>query len=147
MTRTLNTRKTLEVFFLAVVLFGSLTGSFSDRLYAAPKAEASSQIGQVINVNKAGLEELQTVRGIGPALAERIIQYRDEHGPFKKLDDVTSVRGIGKVAVVGCVTGSPVQSNGGHGDCPSGVEPEGYGTTSILLVTWSMCSDSRDDSS
>ena len=48
-----------------------------------------------MNVNTATAEELQQVRGIGPVIAERIIQYREENGNFETLDDLANVRGIG----------------------------------------------------
>lgn len=48
-----------------------------------------------INVNTASVEELQTITGIGPAKAEAIVKYRDEHGKFKSKDDLVQVKGIG----------------------------------------------------
>ncbi len=48
-----------------------------------------------ININKAGLEELQQLQGIGEATAEKIIQYREEHGDFKQIEDLKNVSGIG----------------------------------------------------
>lgn len=51
--------------------------------------------GAKININTATTQELDTLPGIGPAYAERIIQYRTEHGPFLKLEDVQEVQGIG----------------------------------------------------
>lgn len=49
----------------------------------------------MININTAGVAELDKLPGIGPALAERIIQYRDEHGAFGKPEDLQKVSGIG----------------------------------------------------
>ena len=49
----------------------------------------------VVNVNKATTEELVKVRGIGPVMAKRIIEYRDKNGMFKSIDDLTLVQGIG----------------------------------------------------
>lgn len=48
-----------------------------------------------ININQAGTAELDKIPGIGPALAERIIQYRTEHGPFARPEDLQKVSGIG----------------------------------------------------
>ena len=48
-----------------------------------------------ININTADQEELIQLKRIGPSLAERIIAYREEHGPFMKPEDILNVRGIG----------------------------------------------------
>lgn len=51
--------------------------------------------GGVVNINTAGAAELEALPGIGPALAARIVEYRDGHGPFASVDDLTDVPGIG----------------------------------------------------
>ena len=48
-----------------------------------------------VNINTASSTELQTVPGIGPAAAEKILQMRKSHGTFKSVDDLLSIRGIG----------------------------------------------------
>ena len=42
---------------------------------------------------------LQTLPGIGPALAERIIAYRTEHGPFRTVEELLEVKGIGEATL------------------------------------------------
>ena len=49
-----------------------------------------------ININTAPSQELQTLRGIGPAMAQRIIEYRQTSGGFSSVDDLTNVKGIGE---------------------------------------------------
>ena len=48
-----------------------------------------------ININRADALELQLLPSIGPALAERILAHRQEHGHFTTLDDLDAVKGIG----------------------------------------------------
>ena len=50
--------------------------------------------GSYININTATSQELQTLRGIGPTLAQRIIEYRQTSGGFSTVDDLTNVKGI-----------------------------------------------------
>lgn len=51
--------------------------------------------GARVNVNRAGVEELTAVPGIGPALAQRIVEYRQQAGGFSQVEDLLGVRGIG----------------------------------------------------
>ena len=48
-----------------------------------------------VNINTANQSELDRLPGIGPSLAERIIEYREENGNFKNIEDLQNVKGIG----------------------------------------------------
>lgn len=62
---------------------------------AAAEAESGSEGETAININTAAAEELEELPGVGPALAERIVSYREEHGGFGSLDELAAVSGIG----------------------------------------------------
>ena len=51
---------------------------------------------ETININTAPVEQLIKLKRIGPAYAERIIQYREANGPFTKAEDIMKVKGIGR---------------------------------------------------
>ena len=60
-----------------------------------------------VNLNTADAEALTALPGIGEELAARIVQYREEHGPFETVEDLTEVSGIGQgklAALEGLVT-------------------------------------------
>lgn len=50
----------------------------------------------LININTATKEDLDTLPGIGPATAQKIIDYRQEHGNFSSIEDIKNVKGIGE---------------------------------------------------
>lgn len=61
---------------------------------AAPAPRATPE--RPVDLNDADEAHLQTVPGIGPALAKRIVEFRAQHGPFGSVDDLLKVRGIGE---------------------------------------------------
>ncbi|KAA3622767.1 MAG: helix-hairpin-helix domain-containing protein [Proteobacteria bacterium] len=49
-----------------------------------------------VNINTAGVDELATgIKGVGPAIAERIVKWREENGPFESVDQIVEVSGVG----------------------------------------------------
>lgn len=61
----------------------------------AQDAEAEPS-GERVNLNTATAAELEALPGIGPRTAELIIEYREEEGPFTKVEDLMNIRGIGE---------------------------------------------------
>ena len=53
----------------------------------------------LVDINTATLDELQTLSGIGPVIAQRIIDYRTENGAFTSIDDLLNVKGIGEATL------------------------------------------------
>jgi competence protein ComEA len=60
---------------------------------------ADEQVSGVVNINTAGAEQLQLLPRVGPALAERIIEFREAHGPFGSVDELVAVKGIGETSL------------------------------------------------
>jgi competence protein ComEA len=56
---------------------------------------AQSENLDLVNINTATAEELDNLPGIGPTTAQNIIDYRTQHGPFQRIDDLLNVPGIG----------------------------------------------------
>ena len=69
---------------------GEQTNTSSSKTGSSTKKEAK------ININTAGAEELQELSGVGPALSERIIAYREANGRFARIEDLQNVSGIGE---------------------------------------------------
>jgi len=58
----------------------------------------SSQPSGVVNINTASSEELELLPRVGPALAGRIIEFREANGPFQTVDEILAVKGIGETS-------------------------------------------------
>jgi competence protein ComEA len=63
---------------------------------SAKAATASASSGTPINLNTATAAQLEALPGIGKSTAERILEYRQKNGGFKKVEDLMNVRGIGE---------------------------------------------------
>ncbi|MEH2999956.1 helix-hairpin-helix domain-containing protein [Bacillus pumilus] len=66
---------------------------------AATDAPSGKEKSQGVNVNQADAAELQTINGIGPAKAEAIITYREEHGEFQQIEDLRNISGFGEKTI------------------------------------------------
>ena len=60
------------------------------------EASSGNKSDGIVNINTANSAELQTLKGIGPKMAERIIEYRQTKGTFKSIEEIQNVRGIGE---------------------------------------------------
>jgi competence protein ComEA len=78
-----STRQIFTVLLLVTFLLGVGIGP----------ALAQQQVK--VNINKASVDELSTLKRIGPSYAQRIVDYRKQNGPFEKPEDIMKVRGIG----------------------------------------------------
>jgi competence protein ComEA len=81
---TAKTNKGLALGLAAALLILSLSGAYAQT--NAPKAK--------ININTANRAELESLPRIGPAVAQRIVDYRTKNGNFQKIEDIMKVSGI-----------------------------------------------------
>ena len=92
----------LTVLFLSAVLCRAVIDRrlavTSDYSVTVQREAAEAVIPErtLVNVNTASAEELEKLTGIGPALAEAIVSYRDEHGAFETPEELMNVKGIGE---------------------------------------------------
>jgi competence protein ComEA len=91
--------RALLVILAAVAL--AATGSAAEQkpdppAKAAPAAKAAAS--SPVNLNTATQAQLETLPGIGAKAAERILEYRQKNGNFKKVEDLMNVKGIGEKA-------------------------------------------------
>ena len=71
-----------------------LTAQESGRQAPRPQEAATAPV----NLNTATAAQLESLPGIGPAMAQRIVEYRQQSGGFKKIEELMNVRGIGEAS-------------------------------------------------
>ncbi len=89
-----------RVRFSMVALLVTLGSSAPWSAGAAPPSHTgatttSAPAAAHVNINTADVKELMTLEGVGRRVAEKIVEYRDTHGPFKKPDELRKVEGVG----------------------------------------------------
>ena len=90
--------KKTKVSGVYLVLAGNYTVTTQDK---TDEITAPTRVVTLVNVNTATAEELETLTGIGPSLAQAIIDYRAEHGDFTAAEDLLNVKGIGEAKLEG----------------------------------------------
>ena len=82
-------RKSLPIFITAFLIATMSVAAF------AGENEAPAATAGVVNINTADVAQLSLLPRVGAKVAQRIIDYRKEHGPFAKTSDLMQVKGIG----------------------------------------------------
>ena len=85
-------RRIVTFTLIAALATAPALGALVTESFAASAAGAKHD---KVNINTATAKELQTLDGVGHTVAERIVHYREEHGPFKRAEDLRKVEGIG----------------------------------------------------
>jgi competence protein ComEA len=66
------------------------------RAQTASRAAKAATTAGIVNINTASAADLEGLPGIGAKTAARIIEYRQKNGPFKKIEELMNVRGVGE---------------------------------------------------
>ena len=83
------------VMFAAALLTGAAFGAAAQ----SPAPQPETRLVGVVNVNTANAQQLELLPTVGPARAAAIIEHRKQHGPFKRVEDLTRVSGVGEHAL------------------------------------------------
>ena len=87
----------LVLLLTALVALAVQPGVASAQSKPAPRAAgAKPAAGAVVNINTASASDLEGLPGIGAKTAARIVEYRQKNGPFKKVEELMNVRGVGE---------------------------------------------------
>lgn len=65
-------------------------------VFLGSSALANTEVSETVNINTATIEQLETLQGVGSARAMAIVNYREQYGTFKSVEEITSVSGIGE---------------------------------------------------
>ena len=84
--------------FLAILLVlqpGLKASAATPQQAEAQKGKEKDATVPVIDINQASEEDFAKLPGVGPELARRIVAFREKHGPFRRVEDLLVIRGIG----------------------------------------------------
>jgi competence protein ComEA len=106
-------RRFTIVLFACAVLGLPLAASAQDK-----PAPAAARPATLVNLNTATMAQLETLPGVGPKTAARIVEYRQKSGGFKKIEELMNVKGIGEKAFLKLkpqITVAPAKADGADG--------------------------------
>src|ERR1700752_1934541 len=86
----------LRTLFAIAVAAGVIAQAHPAGAQTSTSRSAKAALVANVNINTASAPELEALPGIGQKTAERIIEYRQKNGPFKKVEELMNVRGVGE---------------------------------------------------
>jgi comEA protein len=90
------TTRILMAAILGIAVSAATASAQSKATTPKAAATATATATAPVNLNTATAEQLATIPGVGPRMAERIIDYRQKNGGFKKVEDLMNVSGVGE---------------------------------------------------
>ncbi|MDY6861630.1 MAG: ComEA family DNA-binding protein [Thermodesulfobacteriota bacterium] len=90
-----------KIFFITAMFFAfaCVFTIYTKNIMAQEGSDSDKKevtISEKININTGTQEDFEKIKGIGPGLAKKIIEYRESHGNFESIEDIINVKGIGK---------------------------------------------------
>jgi competence protein ComEA len=82
--------------FALVLLLAGIASTAGAQVATQEKTTAQPAAAALVNLNTATAADLAKLPGIGPAVAARIVEYRQKNGSFKKIEELMNVKGIGE---------------------------------------------------
>ena len=89
-------RMFLSVIVLSAVVFANPNAAGAAQASAGSRSPAKAALTGALNINTASVDDFVALPGIGPKTAALIVEYRQKNGPFKKVEDLMNIRGIGE---------------------------------------------------
>jgi competence protein ComEA len=96
MVNVTTNRRIVAVALVATLLLGGAASAWAGADGQAKASAARKGSVGPVNVNTASRTELTAVPGIGKTLAQRIVEFREKNGPFRRIEDLMRVKGIGE---------------------------------------------------
>jgi competence protein ComEA len=84
----------LALLVALIVLAAGVPRAASAEKTGSTEVKAATSGGDKVNINTADVKGLMKLSGVGRSMAERIVQYREAHGPFKKSEELRKVEGV-----------------------------------------------------
>jgi competence protein ComEA len=89
-------RHIIAALIVTVALTTTVTPALAQAMGQTPPPKEQAPTQSLLNLNTATKADLEKLPGIGPSTAQRILDYRQKNGPFKKVEDLMNIQGIGE---------------------------------------------------